>query len=303
MLPASPSAHGLSSPPGHARAARDGTLLRTCPRTAHRLAPRRGPDHAKLAFLAAEDAHSTSTGVNYFGMLRALFANLRAGKTRRWRTITQQVVKNVCRARRTYRRKISRNDPRPRLEQYLSKDEILRVYLNHIYPGTAATHRRASRYYFGKKAKQLTVPEAALLAGVVAAPERFHRATTVSARRSAALLLAKCSRRASSRTLHADSTAAPCAWPGGGAESELAPEVISHVEKVLGEVAGGRRGRRVRRDHDARTVDASAARKAVRDNLARYTERQKLTPPLTAEKRRLWGAPFEGRPTRRERIR
>ncbi|HEY6557475.1 MAG TPA: PBP1A family penicillin-binding protein [Polyangiaceae bacterium] len=285
--------------------ARDGTLLANLFRERRTvIALGEVPDHAKLAFLAAEDAHFYEhEGLNYFGMLRALFANLRAGKTRQGgSTITQQVVKNVLlEPERTYRRKIRETILARRLEQYLSKDEIFALYLNHIYLGHGRYGiEEASRYYFGKKAKQLTLPEAALLAGVVAAPERFsprnNRERALDRRRY--VLGQMLEKGFITQPLHADSAAAPLRLaPAVEAESELAPEVISHVEKVLGEVAGddaGRGGFVV-----TTTLDPSmqaAARKAVRDNLARYTERQKLTLPLTAEKRRLWGVPFEGTP-------
>ena len=77
------------------------------------------PSHAKLAFLAAEDAlFYEHQGLNYFGMLRALLANLRAGHTRQGAsTITQQVVKNVLLdAERSYQRKIKETILARRLE-------------------------------------------------------------------------------------------------------------------------------------------------------------------------------------------
>ncbi|HMJ10720.1 MAG TPA: PBP1A family penicillin-binding protein [Polyangiaceae bacterium] len=286
--------------------ARDGTLLANLFRERRTVIPLSDvPDHAKLAFLAAEDAHFYEhEGLNYFGMLRAMLANLRAGKTRQGgSTITQQVVKNVLlEPERTYRRKIRETILARRLEQHLSKDEIFALYLNHIYLGHGRYGiEEASRYYFGKKAKQLSLPEAALLAGVVAAPERFspRNARERSLDRRRYVLAQMLEKGFITQALHADSAAAPLRLaPAVEAESELAPEVISHVEKVLGEVAGedaGRGGFVVTTTLDP--AMQAAARKAVRDNLARYAERQKLIPPLTAEKRRLWGAASEGTPS------
>jgi penicillin-binding protein 1A len=285
--------------------ARDGTLLANLFRERRTVIPlSEVPDHAKLAFLAAEDAHFYEhEGLNYFGMLRALVANMRAGKTRQGgSTITQQVVKNVLlEPERTYRRKIRETILARRLEQHLSKDDIFALYLNHIYLGHGRYGiEEASRYYFAKKAKQLTLPEAALLAGLVAAPERFSARTAPerALERRRYVLEQMLQKGFITQALHADASQAPVRLaPAVEAESELAPEIISHVQKVLADVGG----------EDARsggfvvttTLDPAmqaAARKAVRDNLARYAERQKLVPPLTQEKRRLWGAPFDGTP-------
>jgi penicillin-binding protein 1A len=158
--------------------ARDGTLLANLFTERRTVIPfSEVPDHAKLAFLAAEDAgFYEHEGLDYFGMLRALAANLKAGSTRQGgSTITQQVVKNVLLdPERTYRRKVRETILARRLEQSLTKDEILALYLNHIYLGHGRYGiEEASRYYFGKKAARIDLAEAALLAGIVAAPERF----------------------------------------------------------------------------------------------------------------------------------
>ena len=135
------------------------------------------PKHVKLAFLAAEDAHFYEhEGLNYFGMLRALLANVRAGRTvQGGSTITQQVIKNLLLdSSRTYRRKARETILARRLEQHLSKDQILGLYLNHIYLGHGRYGvEEAARFYFGKKTGELDVAEAALLAGIVASPERY----------------------------------------------------------------------------------------------------------------------------------
>ena len=170
--------------------ARDGTVLASLFVERRTVIPfTEVPSHAKLAFLAAEDAQFYEhQGLNYFGMLRAVFANLRAGHTRQGAsTITQQVVKNVLLdSERTYQRKIKETILARRLEKELSKDEIFALYLNTIYLGHGRYGiEEASRYYFGKKAKDLDVPEAALLAGLVASPEKY------SPRHSEALALSR----------------------------------------------------------------------------------------------------------------
>ena len=96
------------------------------------------PAHVKLAVLAAEDAgFYEHEGLNYYGMTRALIVNLRSGRTRQGgSTITQQVVKNLLLdPERSFRRKIRELILARRLEQQISKDGILELYLNHIYFG------------------------------------------------------------------------------------------------------------------------------------------------------------------------
>ena len=107
--------------------------------------------------------------------------NLRAGRTRQGgSTITQQVVKNlVLDPERTYRRKIREALLARRLEQELSKDEILELYLNHIYFGHGRYGiEEAARDNFGKSAKDTTIAEAALLAGSSRAPRSTRRGRT-----------------------------------------------------------------------------------------------------------------------------
>ncbi|HMA91553.1 MAG TPA: biosynthetic peptidoglycan transglycosylase, partial [Polyangiaceae bacterium] len=119
--------------------ARDGTILSEIFTERRTVVPFESiPPHTKLAFLAAEDARFYEhEGLNYLGMLRALLVNLRAGRTvQGGSTITQQVVKNVhLDSKRTYARKIQETILARRLEQSLTKDEILSLYLNHIYLG------------------------------------------------------------------------------------------------------------------------------------------------------------------------
>jgi penicillin-binding protein 1A len=135
------------------------------------------PELVTHAFIAAEDANFFQhEGLDYVGMLRAALINLRSGETKQGAsTITQQVVKTfVLNPERTYRRKIQEIILARRLEQSLSKEDILSLYLNQIYYG----HGRygvleAARYYFGKELDDLNAGEAAMLAGLVQAPEHI----------------------------------------------------------------------------------------------------------------------------------
>jgi penicillin-binding protein 1A len=285
--------------------ARDGTVLANL-FTERRTVVSLGeiPAHAKLAFLAAEDAHFYEhEGLNYLGMLRALIANLRAGKTRQGgSTITQQVVKNVLLdSERSYKRKIRETILARRLEQNLTKDEIFALYLNHIYFGHGCYGvEEAARYYFGKKAAQLDLGEAALLAGLVAAPERYsprHSPERALERRGYVLgqMLEK---QFVTRELYDQAMRAPLRLaPAVERESELAPEVVAQAKKVLAQAAGDRAGRGGFTVYT--TVDPeleTEARKALRENLDHYVKRQKLVPPFAAGPRKAWGPPFAGTP-------
>jgi len=285
--------------------ARDGSLLASLFTERRTVVPlAEVSDVAKLAFLAAEDASFYEhQGLDYFGMLRALVANLRAGRTvQGGSTITQQVVKNLLLySERTYRRKIRETILARRLEQHLTKDEIFALYLNHIYLGHGRYGiEEAARFYFGKKAKELTLPEAALLAGLVASPERYSpRKNPAGAAERRRYVLGQMSQKGFvTAELHQEASEAPLRLaPASEGESELAPEVVAHVSKLLESLAG----ERARRGGFTvtTTIDPAvqaAARGAVRKNLLRYAERQKLEPPHTATKRRLFGAPFEGAP-------
>lgn len=135
------------------------------------------PAHVVAAVLAAEDSRFFShPGVDWHGVGRALIKNLEAGYYAQGAsTITQQIVRSTLLTReRKLMRKMREAILAYRLEQQLSKKEILQIYLNHVYFGRGAYGiESAARVYFGKSAPQLNVAEAALLAGVVANPSRF----------------------------------------------------------------------------------------------------------------------------------
>jgi penicillin-binding protein 1A len=262
------------------------------------------PNHVKLAFLAAEDAaFYQHEGLNYLGMLRALAVNLRSGRSRQGAsTITQQVVKNVLLVpERTYERKIKETILARRLEHELSKDEILSLYLNQIYLGHGRYGvEEASRYYFGKRVRELDVAEAATLSGLVASPERYspRRDVTLSMQRRHYVLAQMLQKGFVTQEVYADAEQRPLRLaPVSDGESELAPEVVEHVKRLLAKVAGeaAERGGFVVET----TIDPAlqaAARKATRDALDQYMARQKLLPPYTQEERKLWGPAERGAP-------
>ncbi len=132
------------------------------------------PSHVENAFLAAEDADFyRHEGLDYLGILRALFINVRAGKIRQGAsTITQQVVKNfILSPERTFKRKVHELLLSRRLERVLSKQEILELYLNEIYLGHGRYGiQEASRFYFGEDVQEIDAGQAALLATLPKAP-------------------------------------------------------------------------------------------------------------------------------------
>ena len=280
--------------------ARDGSLLASLFIERRTVIPFEDlPQHVKLAFLAAEDASFYEhAGLDYLGMLRALLVNLRAGRSKQGAsTITQQVIKNVVLdPERSYERKIKETILARRLEQSLTKDEIFSLYLNHIYLGHGRYGvEEASRYYFGKKARDMDLAEAATLAGLIASPERYsprHDAEKSLARRRFVLdqMLAK--GFVTKELVEAAQKAPLRLAPASDGESDLAPEVVAEAQKLLEQVAGARakRGGFVVYTSIDPPLQA-AARKAARDALDAYAKRQKLEPPYTLDKRRLWGRP------------
>jgi len=135
------------------------------------------PPVVRHAFVAAEDSEFYShPGVDFRGIARAFIANLRAGNVvQGGSTITQQVVKALLLTpERSYRRKLREVMLSMKIEKELSKDEILYLYLNQIYLGDGNYGiGAAARSYFGKKTAELSLPEAALLAGLPKAPSRY----------------------------------------------------------------------------------------------------------------------------------
>jgi penicillin-binding protein 1A len=129
------------------------------------------------AILAAEDADFyRHQGLDYMGMARALYYAVRYDRAQGASTITQQVVKNlILTPERTLKRKVQEIMLARQLEEHLSKDDILYIYLNQIYFGNGNYGvEEASRDYFGKPASELSLPEAASLAGLVQSPERLN---------------------------------------------------------------------------------------------------------------------------------
>lgn len=136
------------------------------------------PPHLPQALLATEDRRFYDhPGVDPFGILRALYANIVAGKvTQGGSTLTQQLAKNLFLSRdRTIRRKVQEALLAFWLEARTGKDGILELYLNRVYLG-AGTYGvdAAARRYFGKAPKDLTLWQSAVLAGLPKAPSALN---------------------------------------------------------------------------------------------------------------------------------
>ena len=249
------------------------------------------PPHVKLAVLAAEDANFYEHhGLDYLGIARAIWVNLRHSKTKQGAsTITQQVVKNLLLdSERTYLRKIREALLARRIEQELTKDEILELYLNHIYFGSGRYGiEEAARGYFGKHAYELSLAEAALLAGLPAAPNAYSPRNDLPAstrRRTHVLgqLLAKgfCTQTQYDAAMVEPVKLAPIVE----ANDQLAPEVVELVRKTIRDAVGEELARR-----GGFTVETSidrglqlAARSAIREATHAYDARWKLLGPFPA---------------------
>ncbi|MCF8057990.1 MAG: PBP1A family penicillin-binding protein [Bacteriovoracaceae bacterium] len=129
------------------------------------------------AFLSAEDdSFYEHTGVDYMGVIRALVANLKAGRVvQGGSTITQQVAKSLLLSReRSITRKIKDFLLAQRIEEKFTKEEILFLYLNQVYLGGGYYGvKSAFEGYFGKSLSEATVAEASQVAGLLVAPGKY----------------------------------------------------------------------------------------------------------------------------------
>ena len=129
------------------------------------------------AVLAIEDARFYNHGgVDYLGVIRAGLANVGKAKSQGASTITMQVARNVyLSSEKTFTRKIYEMLLTFKLEHLLSKDRILEIYMNQIYLGNRAYgFAAASETYFGKPLQDISIAEAAMLAGLPKAPSAYN---------------------------------------------------------------------------------------------------------------------------------
>ena len=135
------------------------------------------PEVMKLAVLAAEDARFYEHGgLDFKGVARAALANLRDARSEGASTITMQVARNFyLSSEKTFTRKIYEVLLAFKIESLLSKDQILELYMNQIFLGQRSNgFAAAAEVYFGKNLGELTIAEAAMLAGLPKAPSAYN---------------------------------------------------------------------------------------------------------------------------------
>ncbi len=260
------------------------------------------PERVRYALLAAEDASFYEhKGLDYPGMLRALYKNLRNAKARQGAsTITQQVVKNVLlTSERTFDRKMKEVILARRIEQELTKNEILGLYLNHIYFGHGRYGiEEACRYYFGKSIRDASLAQAAMLAGIVKGPSIYSpRVNLERAKKRREYVLGQMLAKgfATPEEVEAARAEEVNLAPAQEDMRELAPEVVEEAKRTLRALVGAdadRGGYTI-----TTTIDPtmqSKARGAVRQSLDGYLKRHNLVAPLAPGKRE--PPAFEGAP-------
>src|SRR3954447_7863026 len=177
-LPAIQSLEIPKRPPSIEIAGADGTVLAQRGEMAGaNVALKELPAYLPKAFIAIEDRRFYSHyGIDPFGIMRAAVANvLHRGVSQGGSTLTQQLAKNLFLTQeRTLQRKLQEAELALWLERKHSKAEILELYLNRVYFGSGAYGvEAAAQRYFGRSARNVTVAEAAMLAGLVKSPSRL----------------------------------------------------------------------------------------------------------------------------------
>jgi len=252
-----------------------------------------------LSVLAAEDADFyRHAGLDYPGILRAVVRDLLSGRRAQGAsTITQQVVKLLLLTpERTLSRKIRELILARRLENQLSKDEILHLYLNSINFGRGHYGvEEAARYYFGKDISELSLAEASLIAGVPQSPARLSpRTHPEAARRRQRFVLGQL--EAKREEYWPDLTAeaiqqardTEVALAPAPQRQQIAPEVMSVARRTLRAAVGDEAYRRGGYTVHT-TIDAElerAARSALRTGLEAVDERHHLRAPFARPTRR-----------------
>ncbi|MGA8498912.1 MAG: PBP1A family penicillin-binding protein [Xanthobacteraceae bacterium] len=203
------------------------------------------PDYAPKAFVAIEDRRFYSHhGIDPWGILRAGVRDvLHRGATQGGSTITQQLAKNLFLTQeRTVTRKLQEAVLALWLEHKFSKAQILELYLNRVYFGSGAYGiEAAAQRYFGKSARKLTLPEAAMLAGLVQSPSRLapSRNPDGAERRAGMVIAAMADLKmigddAAKRALISPARAIKPS--GGGSVNYVADWVMDAVDDLIGHV-------------------------------------------------------------------
>jgi len=143
----------------------------------HRINIETLPDHIKWAFICVEDKdYYDHSGLSYGRIVKATYKNLNARRTKEGAsTISQQLIKNThLSPEKTLNRKVREAALALKLEQSYTKDQILQMYLEVVYFGNGINGLQdAARFYFDKPAEELSIRQAASLAGLLRSPARF----------------------------------------------------------------------------------------------------------------------------------
>ena len=230
------------------------------------------PKHLLQAVIATEDRRFYDhIGIDFIGLARAFYANYQAGHVvQGGSTLTQQLAKNLfLKPERRIKRKVQEAVLALRLESIYSKDEIIELYLNRIYFG-AGTYgiEAAAERYFDKSAREVTLGEAAILAGLLKAPTRFaptrnqdrsvKRATIVLNKMAEAGFITEEERFVAEAVLKTPEAKTD--------EFEIAPYILDWVAESLTDVLGEPRGDLVVEttiDLKLQAVALEVARKAI----------------------------------------
>lgn len=269
--------------------ARDGSVFATFARE-RRVMLKAGqiPPVLQQAALASEDSNFFHHGgIDALGIARAALADLRAGKVVEGAsTITMQLSRTLFLSReRTWRRKIEEAFLAVELEKNYSKPQLLTLYLNLVNLGHGNYGvEAASRYYFGKPAAKLTLPEAATLIGIIPAPSRYspYRTPERVLRNRNRVLDRMLDEGFIDRRQHAEAKAQPLLVATQQAEKLFAPYFSEDIRKFLEDKYGATAlyegGLQVRTTLDRQIQEATE--KAVRSGLLRLDHRRGWRGPI-----------------------
>lgn len=233
------------------------------------------PLHVRRAFIAIEDkSFYRHAGISPSAIARALIANAKGKSLQGASTITQQVARLFfLDQQKTIRRKIKEVMLAGKIERHLSKDKILEIYLNKVFLGNNSYGiESAARNYFRKSVKDLTIIEAAILAGLPKAPSKFapHRHLNAAKRRARAVLKRMVgdgylSREAAAKWSHAPLQVAKGPMPQNTVTAFFMNEIRKDLARKFESMDLPLRGLKIITTLDSRLQAAAAD--AVKDNL------------------------------------
>jgi penicillin-binding protein 1A len=239
------------------------------------------PKIMKDAVLSIEDNRFYDHGgVDYLGILRAGIANIGRMKSQGASTITMQVARNVyLSSEKTYTRKIYEILLTYKLEHLLTKDQILEIYMNQIFLGNRAYgFASAAETYFGKSLKNITIAEAAMLAGLPKAPSAFNPIANPKRARSRQLYIIERMEENGYITAQqaAQAKAEPLALKSSGNKKTLHAEFVAETvrQMVFAQYGQDTYTRGLNVYTTIQSQDQMAAYQALRQGLMDYERRQ-----------------------------